>query len=437
VAFTRAASEVVTGTAVAAAILCVIATAVAYVTLPAFIGDAGAEVVSETRSMMVALAPLGVFGALIGVLGAVLAAWGNFMPAAAVMGLDPLVRTILVVVFGARWGADVLVVGNLVGSGLAVIVLWVVARRKGLRLRPVFGARSRVVRDVLALSAPLLVGQSVLQVNPIIDRTMGASLGAGSVTELELGLRLFAFPMTMLTSTMIGPLTATWAARKAADGWPALRRSLNDATAGLIALVPPLMVAGVLLRDPAMRLVYGGGAYSDASLHVTATVFGYFLLGLPVQLLVVLVATLFVVNGDGIFPMKVAFANVLLNIGLNLLLRPELGVGGIALSTTLTFVVLCSAYVVVAQRRWSCFSAGTLRQPLVRAVVSIVLGTAAGEAVQSAIDFGTGRGGDALEVLVVSACVLAVHAAVLLVGRGGSPTASFRALLPARGRLGA
>ena len=44
------------------------------------------------------------------------------------------------------------------------------------------------------LTVPLMVSQSVIQFNPVIDRAFASSLSSGSVTEFELGVRVFSAP---------------------------------------------------------------------------------------------------------------------------------------------------------------------------------------------------------------------------------------------------
>jgi putative peptidoglycan lipid II flippase len=403
--FSRSASEMVTGTALVALVLSVLLTAATLLAIPADHGLA-----AETRIAVIELAPLGVLGALAGALGAILATRESFIPAAAVLAFDPIARTILVVALGDSWGTNALVAGNLIGNSLAVVVLWAVLRRRGLLIRPIRVRReSPVIREVMKLSVPLMVGQSVLQLNPVIDRSMAANLSSGSVTQLELGLRLFAFPMTILTSTLIGPLAATWSARKLDGGWAALRESLTGGIFALTLVVPPILVSGLLLKDEAMTLLYSGGAYTDRALHETAKVFALFLVGFPAQLLVVLVATLFVVARDTVFPMKVALANVVLNVGLNFVLRGPLGPAGIALSTTVTFVILVTVYVVAAERRWKCFDWARLRDPVARAVASVAAGGAAGFALLNLADFPSGRPAAVAAIASVGAVAVTIH----------------------------
>jgi putative peptidoglycan lipid II flippase len=416
--FSEASSELFTAVAVGAAITSVLTSAVAAFVLPLAVSGSSEHLADLTRTTVIALAPLGLLGGLVGVLGAILAARGSFLPAAAAFGLEPIAKTLFVLFLGHSWGATTLVVGNLVGSVLAVAMLWVVARRKGVFIRFVRRARTSLVNDILRLSVPLLVSQSVLQVNPLIDRSMAAGVSAGSVTELEMGLRLFLVPAGLVASTLVAPLAATWSAQLAEEGKQALSESVTTAIRAVAIIIPPLVVMGVLLKTQIITLLYAGGAYTATALHHTSDVFGLLLLGLPAQVLVVVLATLFIVRRDSVFPMKIAIANVVLNVILNLALRPSLGVSGIALSTTLTLSLLCAVYMGVAQRRWHVFDMDRLRAPLIRATISTVGIAAVGGAVLSASSFGSDRIGGIAATLTVGAAAAAVHATVYLVGDG-------------------
>ena len=346
----RAASgELVRGVTVVATVATVLVVALSEAALPLV---AHARLLSETRLILLELTPYGVLGGLTGVLSAILAVRGAFLMPVAVVGLESIVKVVLMLAFGKGLGVQSLVLGNLVGGAAAVAVLLLAARRRGI----VIGWRGPIdspfVRSAVRLSAPLIISLSVLQVNPIIDRTMTSGLGSGKVTALSLGLRLFVAPAGLVTSLLIAPITATWAVRFADAGWPALQASARRMVEVAARVVPPLVVLGTVLRRQIVDLALAGGAYPLSALRDTAAVLGMSFLALPAQTLVVALAALFVVRSDTVFPMKVAFANVVLNVVLNFALRGPLGVGGIALSTSLTMSILVLVYLVEVRRRW-------------------------------------------------------------------------------------
>jgi peptidoglycan biosynthesis protein MviN/MurJ (putative lipid II flippase) len=243
---------------------------------------------------------------------------------------------------------------------------------------------------------------------------MAADVGRGSVTALELGLRLFIVPTTLLTATLVSPLTATWAARRLNAGWPALQESVGRILTVLSMTLPPILVLGFLLRHELVSIIYHGGAYQAKALHGTTQVFGVLLLGLPAQICAITLATLFVVYRETVFNMKIGIANVLLNVLLNWALRPSLGVTGIALSTTVTLTLLAGVYIVGVRRRWGGLLPGIARGAVTRVAASAVATTLVGLAVLRLLPSSSSRAGLFLIVAVVVTAGLAAHGLVMV-----------------------
>lgn len=367
--FSRSCQDVVGATFAAAVGLSIAATAVMLVVLPAA-ASGSAHLTSLTRLYVLELSPYAVTGAMLGVLGAVLAVRGRFVAAPAVLTFEPALKTVLVLVFGRQFGAQTLVVGNLVGNALAVFALWIMVRREGITLHvpPLFRVArlrtSAIVDDLARLSLPLFVSQALLQLNPLVDRATAAALGAGKVTVFELGVRLFNIPTSLLTGMFVAPLAATWSARYLRAGWDAVVRSFGRVLVAIVLAVPPLIVLAIVLRHELVGVLYLSRRYSRSDVKETANVLGMLLLGLGPQVLIVPLVTLFIVRSDSIFPMKVGIANVVLNAGLDIALRGPFGVPGIALGTAITLTILCVVFVLEARRRWGALHLRRTLKPL-------------------------------------------------------------------------
>jgi putative peptidoglycan lipid II flippase len=369
--FARTAGALLRAVLLASAAISGAVTVIAFIGAPLVLRN-DSHFVMQTRLTMLELFPLGVFGAMIGTFGAVLAVRRRFVASVAAMAVDPILRVIFVLTLGTAIGVQAMIIGNLIGSAGVAFVLWRLVERDGVHIHVHGSHRAPYARAALAISAPLIISGTVLQINPIVDRTMATALGPGEVTAFELGLRLV--PTAMFTALLIGPVTATWSARHQGGGWPALQASLTSALIAVIGFIPAIVVLGVILRGPLVSLFYDGGAYPAAAVHDSSLVFALLLLGLPAQVLAVLFATLFNVKKNTILPMKIAFWNVVLNILLNLLFRPLLGVAGIALSTSVTYTTLVIVFAVAARRRWGRL---LLRIPIVVYVRSFLTAASA------------------------------------------------------------
>ncbi len=410
----RAASEVLTIVLFAAIGLSLVVSALTFVVLPLVVGSSS-HVADLMRPMILELAPYGVTGALAGLLTAILAVRGRYVAAVAVTGFEPLVKAALVLLFPRSLGAQALILGNLIGSILTVGCLWWLVSRQGLSLRVLRRPGSAAARTLIKLSVPLLVSQGALQLNPLVDRATASGVSRGSVTILELGLRLFSAPILLIGIILVNPLTATWAARKAATGFSELSASYARAVLAVVIALPPVIVAGFVLRQHIAELFYAGGAYTRADIHQTGAVTGMLLLGLPAQVYVMLISTLFVVQRDTVFPMQIAFVNVIFNAILDIALRGPLGVPGVALSTSFTMTLLCGGFAVEARRRWGSMGLEQVWRPLVLAIPSSAAVAAVGLLVVG-LAGATSRVGNLALVVGVALVGLAIHAAVLKAG---------------------
>ena len=332
------------------------------------------------------------------------------------MAFEPIVKTILILtvadLLGVRHRA--LALGNVVGGALAVATLLVVLRRSGIWIRPANPRRSTLLGAVLRLSVPLLIGQAVLQVNPIVDRLMTVTLVQGDVTMLELGFRLFSVPTALLASTGIAPVAATWAAPFSAGGWPPLRDSLSQALMAAAIVLPGLVALGVVLRLEAVTVLYRGGEYGATAVAQTAEVFGIFMAGLPGQVLVVALASVFIVLKDAIVPMMLAIVNVILNVILDVAFRSWLGVSGIALSSTVTLTLLAASYLFILRRRAGPLGLRRVSAAATRATIAACVCGLAAWAVASALPESTDRASAVVVVLAAGAAGLLAYVAVLL-----------------------
>jgi len=410
----RSASEILSGVLAVSAVLTLLVTGVVEAVLPLIVGG---RLLDLTRVILLELAPYAVLGALTGVLSAVLAVRGVFAIPVAVMAFEPILKFALIIAVGREIGVQALVLGNLLGSSLTVVALWYFISRRGVSLRVGERVYTPFVRATARLCIPLVASSSVLLVNPVVDRAMASGVGHGSITALELGLRLFLVPAGLMTGLLIAPITATWAARKAEGGWPSLQASVTRALTLAAAVVPPIVVLGIMLRRQIVAFLFQGGAYPAGALHQTTAVFGMILLALPAQMAIVVFSTLFIVQKDTIFPLKVACANVVLNIALNFALRPLYGVAGIALSTSLTYTVLLVVYVIGAYRRWGALYVDNPWPVIARVAASVALMVSITLLLISALPAAGSRGVTLLVIAAVGTIGLMLHGTVLTLGR--------------------
>ncbi len=354
--FSAACSELMTAVVLASSVLALMVATVALVALPLLTTGSDAATLSLARSLVLVLAPFTVLGAVVGGLGAILTVRQNFVAPVAVLACEPLAKIALLVSLSSSLGAYALALGNVIGGCAAVTILWILLKRSGLRLRVRLPHESPFLRSILRVSLPLLVANVVLLANPVIDRLMAIPLQPGSITVLELGNRMFGVSLMLLATSLVAPITATWAARFTESGWTALRDSAFHAIRLSLYILLPVVSICLVLSQEIISFAYLGGQFGPDDAARTADVFACFMLGLPATVLVVIFASIFIVQQDAWVPMFIAFGNVILNLVMNLILREWLGIAGIALSTTVSATFFCLIYARAIHHRYGGLS---------------------------------------------------------------------------------
>ena len=189
-------------------------------------------------------------------------------------------------------------------------------------------------RFAAAAAAPILLNICLIAALLLGMFTGDGSEDAKAATGLYLAMadRLNQLPLGIIgiaLGTAILPALSRFVAQDDRDG--AFRLQSNAVELSMLLTVPAavaLFVAGPAITSA----FYVGGAYSAADGLATGAVVGGLVVGLPAYVLVKVLVPNFFARKDTRTPVWTAAASLLINIGLNLLLIPPLGIVGLALA---------------------------------------------------------------------------------------------------------
>jgi putative peptidoglycan lipid II flippase len=242
-------------------------------------------------------------------------------------------------------GVRVIPLAMLSGELVAISILSALARRAlALRLRPTL-ARPEPVRRIFALVRLEVTGSLITRINPVIDQLMSGMAGVvGGGTLLRYATDVASLPTSILQATLL-PVLLTRLAQQASR--PSLLRATTRRTLFTVALL--LLAASALLivlRMPLCRLLFLHGAMDLAGVARIASVLPWALAGVaPFGALLVLARAHVAQQNSRIMP-SMGILNSVCNLVLNVALVGPMGLAGIALSTSLTYVVVAVVFWV-------------------------------------------------------------------------------------------
>lgn len=243
-----------------------------------------------------------------------------------------------------------LAVGVLIGGALQLGVQLPLLWRHGWRPGQPPRLTHPAVNQTLRLLGPRALGSCVYQLNLLVD-TICASLivivGPGAVAALYYANRLFQFPLAIVGTALAQASLPLLSAQALETSPQALKASVATLLKLAWFLAIPATVGLVLLAEPIVQVLFERGAFSAYSTAITAQALVWYSLGLAAYMGVKILTNTCYALQDTRTPVRTAAEALAVNLVLNLALMRPMGVGGLALATsvasTCNFVMLWRA----------------------------------------------------------------------------------------------
>lgn len=291
-----------------------------------------------THLMRIVLLQTTLYG-VSGVLSSILNAHQHFaLPALAPLSLD--IGYILgVYLFVPTMGISGLAWGTVVGGLLHIAIQLPALFRYRFRYMPFLGIQLPAIREILRLMGPRIVTLGTVQLADLFIINFTSRLPNGSTSAFFYAYYLQQLPETLLGTAIAIVVFPTMAELYNAGNLPALKKTAISALSIIWSLTIPAAAGLVLLGRPAIVALLQGGEFDEASTQLVYSVLVFFAVRVVSEASLEILARLFYAQHNTRTPMFVALLWLVINIiGFYLLVEP-LGVGGLALASTIGFTV--------------------------------------------------------------------------------------------------
>lgn len=246
---------------------------------------------------------------------------------------------ITAIVFYPRFGIMSLGIALVAGGFLRLLVElpfvdW------GYKFRPSFHRKSKEYALMMKRLPSALISEGVNQLNMLVDKMMASTLPVGAVSGLNYGNRLtnvFSGLLSTAIATALYPQVVELISLKKQDELNSLMSKILKIF-GLVMF--PLTIACVLFRVDLVSCVFERGAFGKESVYLTAGTFACYSAGLFFVASNTVLTNVFYGYGDTKTPMYIGIANLVINVGLNLLLVHFIGINGLAIATSLSACIV-------------------------------------------------------------------------------------------------
>ena len=257
---------------------------------------------------------------------------------------------IIALVISSTTDIHVLLIGTVVGKASELLFPALFARKKGYRYAVIFDLGDENLRTMIRIAIPVIVGTSMTQINVIVDRALASGIEVGGISALNYANRLTTFVeglFVMSTASVMYPMISKMASSQRIE---LLRNAVSESIGLINFMVVPVAVGAVVLAEPIVNLLFGHGAFTADASAMTSTALQFYSLGMLAFGMREIVIRAFYALQETQTPMIYGAVAVAMNIALNIVLSRYLGIGGLALATSISGVV-GTALLILALRK--------------------------------------------------------------------------------------
>lgn len=332
----------------------------------------------ETLALAIKFTKISLFGiyftGLISVFNGFLQIKGNyFIPALIGFPLNFII--ILSIFISNNTNIMVLIIGNVAAVASQLLLVIPFIHKKGYRYKFIFDIRNEYIKKMAFIAGPLIIGVTVNQINVLVDRTMASGIAIGGISALnyanlinEFVQGLFVMPIVTVMYPLISKMVVD-------NNISLLKRSLTDAIFSINLFVMPATIGVMVFSEPLVKLLFGRGAFDSMSVQMTSDALFFYSIGmLGIGLREVLCRAFYSMQNTKT-PMFNAAISLTINILLNIILSKFLGIGGLALATSISAVFGTGLLFISLRRKIGAFGTNSIYISFVKVLcASLIIG---------------------------------------------------------------
>lgn len=184
-----------------------------------------------------------------------------------------------------------------------------------------------------------LISEGATQINLLVDKIMGSTFSAGTISGLNYANKLVNVISGLLSSAIATAIYPQMAELVALKKNQELEKIISHIIKLFCIVIIPISTACILFSNKLIEAVYKRGNFDEQSVKLTAGIFACYSIGLLFIACSEIINNVFYAEEDLKTPMYISMINLLVNVTLNIVLSLHYGVNGLAMATSITAIV--------------------------------------------------------------------------------------------------
>lgn len=277
---------------------------------------------------------------------------------------------ILSMAVAKKMGFKYLAFGILAGFVFQYIIFLPYIKKTKFRHTLTMDFKDKSFKSMMKIIIPVLISTSVIELNFIISKSLATGLFSGAMASLNYAYKLQAFVTGIVVSSIVTAVYPEMARLGAKEEYKNLKIATGDALVSMCLLVIPASVGLFIFSGQIVELLFVGGAFTKADGQITATVLSFYAIGVLGIGVREIVSRVFYAILDTKTPVVNSVIMVVINVVLSLVMMNFYGIRGLALATSLSFLIGACLLLAVLKKKFGNFMSNRNRQDILKIVLA-------------------------------------------------------------------
>ncbi len=268
----------------------------------------------------------------------------------AIIGIPLNVVSMVAIILSSKTSYSLLPIGILIATASQLLLLIPFAIQKGFSHKLKLNRFDENLKAMIYIAIPVIIGVSVNQINILVDRTIASQIAIGGISALNYANRLNLFIQSIFVISITTVIYPTISKLALENNYLGLKKTVGKAISGISVFVVPSAIGAMIFAKPVIMLLFGRGAFDTNAIAMTSSALTFYSIGIIGFGLREVLSRTFYSMADTKTPMINAAIGMILNIILNIILSRYLGIGGLALATSIA-AMFTTALMFISLRK--------------------------------------------------------------------------------------
>lgn len=252
------------------------------------------------------------------------------------IGMPYSIIIIVSIYLSLKTSPMVLVIGTLIAISAKALFQLPFVYKEGYRYRPKINLKDPVMKDMMILILPVVIGVGANQINSIVDKSLASLLGTEVVASFSYAIKLYEFVQALFITSILAVIYPRLSRMIVSDRMDSFLNSLKKTMNVIIVALVPIIVGCIVLSRQIVEVLFQRNAFTSKDTTMTASILWIYVIGILAFALRDVLTRGFYSMEDSKTPMINSIISIVFNISLNLILVKPLGYKGLAIATAVS-----------------------------------------------------------------------------------------------------